>query len=267
MEAHQIAHLRTHKPANIHCESCTRGKLRQVSHRAGSFCRPVKKWGDIVTCDHMIQGDANWQVSCNEERHALSVRDLATGWKWCYPMRGKSGWETELALGHFAGPYKLRLVYSDDSAEISWACRQRKWPHEVSQPGVPQNNGIIERTNGDILAMTRASLIHAGLPNFCWNYACQCVCFNDNCHYSEHGPSAWAKCHGKGEFPGEVLPFGCGVWFLPSPTRPGKHAPQGHTIPKWGGRGCLGILRDMRCLPRVSGAADTWYGQLTPSPP
>ena len=176
VEAHEIEHLRTHKPANPHCESCMRGKLRQVPHRTGSFARPVKDWGDIVTCDHMVQGDNDWQVSCNEERHCLTVKDLATGWKMAYPMKGKSGAETEAALGMFAGPYKLSLVYSDDSQEIAWACRTRKWPHEVSQPGVPQNNTIIERTNGDILAMTRTSLIHAGLPNFAWNYAAQCVC-------------------------------------------------------------------------------------------
>ena len=111
-----------------------RGKLRQVPHRAGSFARPVKGWGDIVTCDHMIQGDADWQVSCNGERHALTVKDLATGWKWCYPMRKKSGEQTEAALGMFAGPYAISLVYSDDSTEIAWACRQFKWPHEVFQP-------------------------------------------------------------------------------------------------------------------------------------
>ena len=222
----------------------------------------MKDWGDIITCDHMIQGDADWQVSCGNEKNALTVKDLATGWKWCYPMPDKSGKETEAALGMFAGPYRICLVYSDDSAEIAWACKQRKWPHEISQPGCPQNNGIIERCNGDILAMTRTSLIHAGLPNFAWGFAAQCVCFNDNCHYSEDGESAWAKCHkGKGEFPGEVLPFGCGVWFLPTNTRPGKHAPLGHPMPKWGGRACLAYLRDTTCLQLASGAVATLSGR------
>ena len=45
LEAHELEHLRTHKPANPHCVSCMRGKLRHVPHRAGSFARPVARWG------------------------------------------------------------------------------------------------------------------------------------------------------------------------------------------------------------------------------
>ena len=62
LEAGQLAHLLTHKPANPHCESCMRGKLRHVPHRAGAFKRPVESWGDLITCDHMVQGDSDWGV-------------------------------------------------------------------------------------------------------------------------------------------------------------------------------------------------------------
>ena len=57
LEAGELAHIMTHKPVNPHCVSCMRGKLRQVPHRRGAFERPVEKWGDLLTCDHMVQGD------------------------------------------------------------------------------------------------------------------------------------------------------------------------------------------------------------------
>ena len=46
-----------------------------------------------------------------------------------------------------------------------------------------------------------------------------------------------------------MLPFGCGVWFLPTNTRPGKHGALGHAMPKWGGRGCLGIFAGYEMSP------------------
>ena len=68
-----------------------------------------------------------------------------------------------------------------------------------------------------------------------------CVCFNDNVSWDESGESSWFHAHNMGEFGGEVLPFGCAVWFLPSTT---KHRKKGDVPlrPKWGGRAELGVF-------------------------
>ena len=80
-----------------------RGKLRQVPHRSGAFQRPLQRWGDIITCDHMVQGDADWAVGCTGDRHVLIVKDLFTKWVWAYPMRNKSADCTFAALNDFVG--------------------------------------------------------------------------------------------------------------------------------------------------------------------
>ena len=170
------------------------------------------------------------------------MKDLASGLKWAYPMPSKSGDHTATAMRMFCGSYRVACIYSDGSHEIADACRRFGYVHERSQPGVPQNNGIIERANGDILAMTRTAIVHAGLPNFVWPFACQCVCHNDNCAWDESHESAWFKAHGKGEFNGQLLPFGCAVWFLPSLTKSKRGMPHSHGRPKWGGRAELGIF-------------------------
>ena len=79
MEANELDHLRTHKPANIYCDSCMRGKMRQVAHRRGSFARPCTKWGDCITLDHMIQTEEDWTVGCEGPKNLLTVKDLTTG--------------------------------------------------------------------------------------------------------------------------------------------------------------------------------------------
>ena len=69
LEAGEMAHLLTHKPANVHCVSCMRGKLRQVPHRAGAFSRPVTKWGEVITVDHMVQTEEDWTVRCDGSKN------------------------------------------------------------------------------------------------------------------------------------------------------------------------------------------------------
>ena len=217
-----------------------------MPHRQGAFARPVERWGDIITCDHMVQTDEPWTIGCEHSRDCLVVKDLATGYKGVYPMNSKSGDNTEEALRLFTGGHRVKLCYSDGSLEIADACRRLGFPHETSQPGVPQNNGIIERCNGDILSMARTALIHAGIPNHVWPYAAQCVCHLDNCSFGEDQPSAWFHCHNRGEFQGQLLPFGCAVWFLPSPTarKKTKEKTSAYVRPKWGG-GVLSVVSSL----------------------
>ena len=130
------------------------------------------------------------------------------------------------------------------------------FPHDKSHPGVPQNNGIIERSNGDVLAMTRTPMIHAGMLNYVWPFACQCVCLNDNCAWNDTRESSWFRAYGNGEFTGQVLPPGCAVWYLPSSTKSTRGRPASSVQPKWGGRACRGLFA---CYVLHSGGS--WSGR------
>ena len=243
MEALDAKHLLTHKPANPHCIACMRGKLRQVPHRSGAFRRDLERFGDIITCDHMVQMDHDWQVGLDGSRHIFVVKDLWSGLKGCYPVGRKDGDKTTESLELFCGSrVRISLCYADNAPEIVEACRRLSIPHEPSHPGVPQNNGVIERTNGDVLAMTRTVLIAAGMPTYMWPYAARCVCHNDNCDFSEASESSWYRAHNRGEFTGQLLPFGCAVWFLPATTKAKKGHGAGIVTPKWAGRAALGVF-------------------------
>ena len=96
--------------------------------------------------------------------------------------------------------------------------------HEVSQPGISQNSGIVERTSQDVQLGTAACLLQAGLPPQFWSFAAPCYSMLNNTD-SRLGTSRWHKGIGS-EFVGHRFPFGCCVSYLPSPT---KDLPRG----KW----------------------------------
>ena len=58
----------------------------------------------------------------------------------------------------------MRRVYSDRSGEIDRALRDLRIVPDSSQPGVPQNNVVVERLVQDALEGTRTELLRAGLP-------------------------------------------------------------------------------------------------------
>ena len=110
-----------------------------------------------------------------------------------------------MAIREFVVDRRVKLFYSDASGEIKKASKLLRISHERSQPGVPQNNGIIERANQDIIVGTIASLVHAGLPPCFWSFAASCYCMLDNTNDSK-GPSPWALTH-RSEFEGLRIPF------------------------------------------------------------
>ena len=122
--------------------------MRQIHHRRGAFSRPVERWGDIITCDHMVQTDEDWNMGLNGMRDVLTVKDIATGLTWAYPTASKSGDDTMEALTQFCGQWQIKCIYTDCSPEIADACRRLGYVHETNQPGVPQTNGIVERPTG-----------------------------------------------------------------------------------------------------------------------
>ena len=71
----------------------------------------------------MAQTEEDWTVGGDGSKNLLTVKDLATGLKWAYPMLTKSAEHTVNALYRFCGSYRIGCVYSDGAPELDEACR------------------------------------------------------------------------------------------------------------------------------------------------
>ena len=90
---------------------------------------------------------------------AIIVKDLFSKVKALFPVFSKTGQEAENVLRKFFGDKKVEVFYSDNAPELKLACNNLGIVHELSLPGVPQNNAMVERTNLDILEGTRTCLV------------------------------------------------------------------------------------------------------------
>ena len=127
-----------------------------------------------------------------------------------YAVPTKDAVDTEICIRAFTGIPGIRKpkdvsMYSDGSGEIKLACRSVGILHDTSQPGVPQTNALIERTNQMILTKTIVAMLEAGLPSCYWTFAAPCVCVNLNTEF-ENGDSAYFLTHGV-EFSLQTFPF------------------------------------------------------------
>ena len=172
---------------------------------------------------------------------AIVIKDLFSKVKALFPVFNKTGDEAERVLRNFFGNAKVEVFYSDNAPELKLACRNLGIVHELSLPGVPQNNAMVERTNLDILEGTRTCLVCAGFPQCFWPFAAPHFCFLDNtsCYGADgkilEGGSNYARAHGKGEPNVLRIPFGCEVIFVPQDTKKLTHG-------KWEGTGEVGVI-------------------------
>ena len=122
---------------------------------------------------------------------ALVVRDVATTVGSVHPSHSKDTEEAEAALQQFIGDAQVKRFYSDNAGELVNAARFLNVPHEASQQGMPQANGIIGREVQDMVAGARTLLVVAGLPGYVWSRAAPCYMHHDNCTPHPSGkPSA-----------------------------------------------------------------------------
>ena len=105
------------------------------------------------------------------DRDALVIKDLFSGLKQLYPVKDKTADATEMSIRHLIGDRRALRLYSDRSGEIGKALKALKIMPYNSQPGVPQNNAVVERLNQDYLEGVRIVLGHAGLPACFWPFA------------------------------------------------------------------------------------------------
>lgn len=125
-------------------------------------------------------GDGTFASSVTGDCVALVMKDIWSGLLERHPCRTKSADDTYIGLSHFIGWRAVGQAYADNSPEIRSACKDLRISFENSLPGVPQTNSIAERTNQDVLDMTRTALVHAGILACFWPCAAPTVRFNKN---------------------------------------------------------------------------------------
>ncbi len=89
-----------------------------------------------------------------------------------YPSRFKDTLDVTTSVKDFVHGRKVEITYTDGMPTFREVCRYEGFIPEVSQPGVPRSNSIIERTNQDVKYGTRALLAQAGMPACLWVFCC-----------------------------------------------------------------------------------------------
>jgi hypothetical protein len=217
-EAHSEAHMRTHKPFNPYCAVCNRAKSRNKKGHKNAFKRDIDHFGQIITLDHTNLLDKEFEPGVFKAKDCLEIMDLHTRFAYGYPVKTKEVEETEKCLRDFCGDAVIDRVYSDGHYSIQGAVDNMKIPIELSQPGVPRNNCIIENRVGDELRGLRSQLLQAGFPLCLWPYAARTYSTLENVRLRADGTCPWvARFETEPDF--TQIPLGCLVWFIPAPTK------------------------------------------------
>ena len=102
---------------------------------------------------------------------SLDIRYQATRYKVALPVTTYEAEDVTMKLREFCGNQRISAAYIDNHQSLIADCKELKIVTDFSQPGIPETNGLIESSNGDILAGTRALLVEAGLPGCFWPVA------------------------------------------------------------------------------------------------
>ena len=194
-------------------------KTKRKKKFCGSFQRALHNYGDLVTTDHVHMTDWFGNKGVDGYPRLLTLLDRYTNYRACLPVHSMDEAETTNSLRHMRGNDEWRLMYSDNWSAIKSACSNIGVNWEPCQPGVHQTNALIENTNQQIIYDIKAGLSAAGLPSCFWPYAAVYVCMLHNLTKANtDGDMPWVMKFGE-EFPGKTIPIGCGVFFLPAPTK------------------------------------------------
>ena len=214
--AQRLEHLLTHLPKRKDCDTCQRAKMRAKYRYRGTYNPQVRTWGQLVTADHVSGNGLDFAIG--DEIGAFIIKDAFTGLVGYYGVKDKSWETTRWALREYKGDREIQLIYSDGAPEIARAARSLDILQRTSTPGVPQNNGVIEREVQECIRGLRALLLAAGLPVAFWVFAAETYGFLKNITEDSYGISPWEQTHGS-KFGGLRIPFGSKVYFMPSPTK------------------------------------------------
>ena len=232
-EARSLSHLLTHTPFNRFCETCRIAKAqKRPARKRDAKANPgplPEEFADQLTADHIVTLDTK-DKALYGERHALVIKDRATGFLMCYPAAAKNYDEARQALTHFLCPGSaVGILYSDNNGEMARAAKVLGISHDTSTPARPQNNGIVEREVRRVLEGSRSALFHSGFHPRWWAWATKYFCHAYNITNRLGRTSPWVERFGD-PFTGIVRPFGSLVYAIPSTSvkkkKPLKFAPK-----------------------------------------
>jgi len=217
-------HAFTHRVFNPQCRACVRGRAQRTPRRRGALALGEKplKFGQQCTGDHIISRKTAEDPSLPADeydgvRTAVAMYDRATGWYGCYPKASKSAEHTLEAFRHWQGPSeKILSFYADNAPELRQAAREMRWRMPTSTPGVPQTNGLAERSVRTLKEGITTNLAASGLVKRWWEYAGPHHAFARNIQHVA-GDSSYMKRHGE-HCKAKQIPFGALVDFMPRQT-------------------------------------------------
>ena len=209
-EAKSIRHMLTHIPKNPFCDICTRAKMFKPPSRAvgGSTKVKAEKFGDHITADFIVTRDED-ELGIDDEKSALVMKDIATGFMYVYPNARRTTNAAILAIKHFVGHEdKIGVFYSDNAPELISAMKILQCRHVLSRDYISKSNPQAERAVRSVLEGTRVNLLQAGLNHWHWPHAARHWCFMQNVIATGGGKSPWELRFGS-RFDGPLIPFGC----------------------------------------------------------
>ena len=146
----------------------------------GSTKVDAEKIGDHITADFIITRDEE-EMGIDDERNALVVKDVATGFMYVYPNARRTTNAAVLAMKHFVGHKdEVGVFYSDNAPELISAMKVLQRRHVLSRDYISKSNAQTERAVRSVLEGTRVNLLQAGPNHWHWPHAARHWCFKQN---------------------------------------------------------------------------------------
>ena len=208
----------SHKPGlPIHCTDCMAPKAKRKRRASRGKQQTAKRFGDSMTCDHVFMKDWLGNKGVDGPPDVFNVFEIVTRCVYSFPVSSKDAFDTFAAINVVQRRAKIKYMYSYDVSSIGRTVKLLGIKWESCQPGVHHSNAIIERCNQELLNNTGVFVVQVCFLARFWPYASPYAA-----HISKKDPdtgeSPWIKRYKK-HFEGKGIPLGCGVWFLPAPTK------------------------------------------------
>ena len=127
------------------------------------------------------------------------------------PLKSKEAVSMGKAVRQHKGRRTLKNVYSDNRPSLIEELSTMRINHDLSEPGVPETNGLMESMVKILIGATRTKLEVGGAPICFYIHAAMHYCMMRNIL-----SGAWKRMHGH-DFPGLRIPFFSKVTYMPSP--------------------------------------------------
>ena len=166
------------------CPACVQGKMQRTPF--GDSEHRAKEKLEEVHCD--LAGKMHI-TSKQGSNYALVIIDDYSRYTWVFGLKSKADVATQfrawMAMAERQSSHQLKSLRTDKGGEF----HPLTFLNELTDLGVikkdteafsPQQNGVVEKANKDLIGQAKASLASACLPPRWWEYALLYVCWVKN---------------------------------------------------------------------------------------